>query len=462
MAGRILVVDSVAIERITMKVRLTTACHEVSTAASGAEALRMARLIHPRLVLIGASPGDMTGPALCAALRALPGGEDMAVLVQAQGEGRQQALRAGASGLTEPGMDELTLLARIRGLMRQDDSEAPAVRGLAESAATFLHASRPQAVFVADQPSTALGWRHALQHRVGFDISVSSPERALAAAAGGRAADLYLIAADIDQPGGGLRLLSELRSRPHSREAGFVMALTPERADLAPVALDLGAGDVLPVTLGAPATAGEAALRLDAELARKQVADRRRHEARRNLRWAMTDALTGLYNRRYAMPRLQALAEEARQSQQRLAVIVLDIDRFKQVNDSHGHPAGDAVLGEVAARLASFLPEDALLARIGGEEFLVALPGHGPGLARRVAEELRRAVMQAPVPLPPGSAEPGVTVTISAGLAVGGPEACDQAGLDPQALLALADRALLSAKSSGRNRIVISPQVAAA
>lgn len=465
MAGRILVVDGAPTNRITMKVRLSSACYEVATAASGQEALRMARLIHPQIVLIGTGLPDIGGPMLCAALRALPQGGDMPVLVLARGEDRVAALRAGASALIDPDGDELTLLARIRGLMRHEAAgfDAPAhAHGMAEPPAAFHHDPRPRAVFVADQPATALGWRHALQGRVDFAITVSEPERALGEAAAGRVAELYLIAADIRLSGDGLRLLSELRSRPHSRDAGFVVALRPERTDMTPVALDLGAGDVLPWDLAAPHFAPEAAVRLQTQLARKHEADRRRHETQRNMHFAMTDPLTGLANRRFALPRLSELAYEAQERQSDLAVILLDLDRFKRVNDIHGHPAGDAVLTEVASRLASALPEDAVLARIGGEEFLAVLPDCPPRAARRVAEELRRAVMAAPVRLPAGCDSAELGVTVSVGVAIGQGAALPQSGPDPESLLASADRALLAAKSSGRNRIVIAPQMIAA
>lgn len=463
MTGRILVVDGAPTNRITMKVRLSSACYEVATAASGQEALRMARLIHPQIVLIGSNLPDMGGPMLCAALRAQPQGGDVPVLVLARGEDRVAALHAGASALIDPQGDELTLLARIRGLMRHEAVALDdAIPGLAEGGAAFVHDTRPRAVFVADQPATALGWRHALQSRVNFAITVSEPDRALAEAAAGRVAELYLIAADIQQSGDGLRLLSELRSRPHSREAAFVVALRPDRADMTPVALDLGAGDVLPWDLAAALFAPEAAMRLQTQLARKHEADRRRNETRRNVHWAMTDPLTGLHNRRFALPRLSELALETQESRRDLAVMLLDLDRFKQVNDIHGHPAGDAVLSEVASRLASALPEDALLARIGGEEFLAVLPDCPPRAARRVAEDLRRAVMVAPVRLPAGCPTDELAITISVGVAIGHAGATHQSAPDPEALLASADRALLSAKSSGRNRIVIAPQMIAA
>ena len=90
------------------------------------------------------------------------------------------------------------------------------------------------------------------------------------------------------------------------------IVLRPERADLTAVALDLGAGDVLPADLAAPPVATEAAIRLEAQLARKREADQRRAETRRSVLWAMTDPLTGLYNRRYALPRLAEMLASAR------------------------------------------------------------------------------------------------------------------------------------------------------
>lgn len=461
MAGRILVVDGVPTNRITMKVRLTSACYEVKAASTASEALRIAALFQPQIVLIGASLPDMPGHELCAALRAAPGGTDLPVLIQAQGADRIAALRAGASALIEAFGDDLTLLARIRGLMRADPQVEQSAMELAESGATFLHDTRPRAVFIADQPATALGWRHALQGRLNFAISVSDPERALSEAARGRVPDIYLIAADIHQPGDGLRLLSELRSRPLSRDAGFVIVLRSERVDMTAVALDLGAGDVLPADLTLAPAATEAAIRLETQLARKQDADRRREETQRNVALAMTDPLTGLHNRRFALPQLTELFDQASQRGRPLAVMLLDLDRFKQVNDVHGHAAGDAVLVTIARRLARSMPPQALLARIGGEEFLVVLPDCSARQARGIAEEMRRGVMQTPVSLPPECAAVELTVTISVGIAIAD-NGLRATGLDPELLLARADRAMLSAKSTGRNRIIMAASALAA
>ena len=169
----------------------------------------------------------------------------------------------------------------------------------------------------------------------------------------------------------------------------------------------------------------------------------------------MTDPLTGLYNRRYGMSHLDRVAASSARSGRRFAVMLLDLDRFKTVNDVHGHAAGDAVLETVAARLRSSLHPKDMVARIGGEEFLVVLPETTMGAARQVAERLCRSVAGHPVRLDELSLE--VSVTMSVGLALGpcltdGPR---DTSAETRQILARADAALLAAKSDGRNQVTI-------
>lgn len=166
---------------------------------------------------------------------------------------------------------------------------------------------------------------------------------------------------------------------------------------------------------------------------------------------ASLDELTGTLVRREIRARGQQMLQRRRTGDQTLAVMMIDIDAFKTINDDHGHPTGDAVLRRIADTLRTQLRADALLGRYGGEEFLLMVPVESTGVAHAIAERLREAVAQADCPLAPGHA---VSVTVSIGVAlVGDSEAFDQA-------VARADEALYRAKRAGRDRVELSPATA--
>ncbi|SDK77132.1 diguanylate cyclase [Paracoccus chinensis] len=461
MEGQILVVDGTATNRITLKVRLAAACYDPLTARTGAEALGILARCRPSMVLIGGSPGDMDAIELCARIgRQAPG---LPVVMAVPQHRRIAALQAGAEAVLDLPLDDGSLFARIRGLMRDRQHHvAPSPGpGLAEEQQAFLpakSATAPTIMLIASDLGVARGWRQALAPRLSAQFRLADPERALAEGAIGLVPDLYLIAADMVRPGDGLRLLSELRSRRSSRNAAFAVAFEPDRQDMMSVALDLGAGDALPSVLGSPEVADEAALRLTALIRHKMSADGHRAAEERERSFAWTDPLTGLPNRRFALPRL---VEFCRGGQGSCAVVAIDIDRFKEVNDCHGHAAGDAVLAEVAARLDRVVPAHGFVARVGGEEFLAVLPDTSEATAAALTQHMRALVSGTPIPLPGREAGIGLRITISAGVA-GLKPGWQDARTRAEDLLQQADHALLRAKRSGRDQVMISGVGAAA
>jgi diguanylate cyclase (GGDEF)-like protein len=176
----------------------------------------------------------------------------------------------------------------------------------------------------------------------------------------------------------------------------------------------------------------------------------------RLVRAGLTDYLTGWHNRRYLHVRLREELARAQRQGSALALLMLDLDHFKQINDSCGHLGGDEALREVAARIESQVRASDTAARFGGDEFAVLMPGAGAAEARRLAERIRAAVTRSPVEAGPGLHLP---VSVSIGLAALAPPpgAGDLKALAEQ-LLAEADAALYRAKAAGRDRIEVHGQ----
>jgi diguanylate cyclase (GGDEF)-like protein len=171
---------------------------------------------------------------------------------------------------------------------------------------------------------------------------------------------------------------------------------------------------------------------------------------------ATRDHLTGVLNRGSFLERLEQEISLGLRQSLCFALVMLDVDHFKRINDTYGHPAGDAVLRHLASLLRSFSRFEDIVGRFGGEEFTVLLRNSGAEEALSMAERIRQAVEDEPFWVPRGDQECELRVTVSLGLACWNPE------LSQERLLAVADEALYQAKEGGRNRVVQSPGPAAA
>jgi two-component system cell cycle response regulator len=454
MSARILVVDDVAANRIIQQARLAAAFYEPMLAADGAACLAIAREEHPDLVLLDLGLPDIPGLEVLRRLRSDPACRDIPVIALAgpRAEERLAALAAGADDVMTRPANERVLLARLRNLLRlkaESDFPAPdamAITGLAEGPAAF----EPQGTIalVTPQSMPAEGLRAALAGQLRDRLVVLSRREALAEITAGQGREslpeVFILQDDGRNPSGTLRLLSELKSHQATRHAAVCVVGPAGEGDEAAMAFDLGADDAV----GPNVTAEELALRTRGLLRRKRHADRQRSRMQDGLRLAMRDPLTGLYNRRFAAPQLASVADRAREEGTPFAVMVMDLDRFKQVNDLYGHAAGDQVLVEVARRLSANLRETDVLARIGGEEFLAILPRSCMVTARRVADRLCQVMEDEPIHLASGEA---LQVTVSIGVAVAGVGGADSFAVER--LVEQADLALLESKGAGRNQV---------
>ena len=240
----------------------------------------------------------------------------------------------------------------------------------------------------------------------------------------------------------GLSLCSRIRAA-HFSEYTYIILLTghTEKSEVAR-GLEAGADDYITK----PFDSGELLARLQVGTRILTMQAQMKSQQRQLEELASLDGLTGVLNRRALEDRLHEAHAQARRRFNPLSVALLDLDRFKQINDTHGHQAGDRVLQEIAARVKDVTREYDSVGRYGGEEFMVILTDASSDAAQVAAERIRRKVADAPVEFDGR----WIPVTTSIGLAT---------SLEPdegqvQALIALADAGLYEAKRKGRNRIV--------
>jgi len=458
--GTVLIADAVSTNRILLKAQIAPWSYGVLMATTGADLLQLVERHTPALIILSDNLPDLRAAMLCATIKARQIGQTVPLIAMIQCDmdsHRIRLLRAGADDVFAFPFHDVVLQARIRSLIRaRTGAEELNLRdgtsralGLAEAEADC--SKRARVALLTPESATAHSWREELQACLpDADLTAYSFQNGLGQLVEDAVPDVFVVGLHGPLGAKGLRLLADIRANPQTRHCGIV-AIATDRAnhDLAATALDLGAGDLMAHGFSGP----ELSLRLASQIAQKRTQDDLRHSVKRGLRAAVRDPMTGLFNRRYAMPYLTRLIETNALTGRGFAVMVADLDHFKHVNDTFGHMTGDAVLTEAAARLRSDLRAEDLIARIGGEEFLIVLPDSTRKEALRAAERLRNTINASPF-FDPGTNRP-IHMTVSVGVAICNSECLRRkpAQDSANALLKLADDALYDAKDTGRNRV---------
>lgn len=464
MSGKILIVDDLVTNRIVLKVKLCAAHYEVVQAASAKEAMIRATCDRPDLILANARLPDVTAAEFVTALRRSEAARGIPVMLLQPGacqEERHAAFCAGVDDVLIQPVPETLLLARLRNLLRQHHSEQELSGQIGTSQALGFAEAHPgfdlpgRIGILARSRSEAEGMQSCLARTSTHDISIIETDHALLPLSGSHPpADVYLLRIAPLEAEEGLRLLAELKAAQRTRCSPVIALLDANSASLAVTLLDMGADDVI-INLS---DREELILRIATQLRRKRRAERLRAALRDGLKAAMIDPLTGAHNRRFAIPFLQRLIETSQSTGESFAVMVADLDFFKQVNDRYGHAAGDRVLCEVTRHLRAHLREGDMLARIGGEEFLIVVPATTRLRAQHTADRLCAMIAQTPIILSGHKATLHVTVSIGVTMANPSPR---RAAPPVGQLLEEADRALYAAKAQGRNTVTFCARSAA-
>jgi two-component system cell cycle response regulator len=453
MTARILVVDDIPANVKLLEARLLAEYFDVLTAADGYEALAICERNQVDLILLDIMMPGIDGFEVCERLKASPRTSHIPVVMVTaldQAADRVRGLKAGADDFLTKPVNDLQLISRVKSLLRLK-TLSDELRIRAETAHTMgmddmLRAGEGRAdeagqVMLVDGRANSQERIVKTLKPIADVVAISDPQAALFEAAESPF-ELVIVNANFDDYDP-LRLCSQLRSLERTRFLPILLITEQGADDMVVRALDLGVNDYIV----RPLDPNELVARSLTQIRRKRYNDRLRASVKQSIELAVTDALTGLHNRRYLDNHLNLLFNRSMARGRPLSVLITDIDRFKQVNDIHGHDAGDEVLKEFANRVRSTVRGADLACRFGGEEFVVMMPDTSPEVAAGVAERLRAAVENTPFTLKRSGEL--LNVTASFGIA-----SRASSVITPDQLMKQADLALYEAKNTGRNRVV--------
>lgn len=453
MSARVLVVDDVMANVKLLEAKLTAEYFEVVTALDGPSALELIEDVKPDIVLLDVMMPGMDGFEVCKRIKANPATEHIPVVMVTaldQASDRVAGIEAGADDFLTKPVNDIALMARVKGLVRlkvmMDELRLREATGeaigvdLVNGAHPEEDLARGNLLVIEERRIGAQKINDTLSELYNITITPTLDECNQAL----ETQEFDLIIVNLSVEGfDGLRLCSHVRSNEKTRNMPILVLVDDGDTDRLVKALEIGVNDYVQ----RPIDRNELYARGKTQLRRKRYADRLRSNFQKSVELAITDPLTSLYNRRYMFSHLETLMQESVDTNKTVSYIIVDIDYFKSVNDTHGHDIGDEVLKEFSERIITNIRGADLACRYGGEEFVIIMPDTDLSFAYMVAERMRLYVADRPFEVE--GLEEKLDLTISIGVTCSEGE-----GDTTAAMMRRADQALYRAKRDGRNRVV--------
>ncbi|MBA8667061.1 PleD family two-component system response regulator [Holosporaceae bacterium 'Namur'] len=452
MTAKILVVDDIVFNVKLLETKLKQEYYEVFVASNGVEAVKKAKELNPDIILMDVMMPEMDGIEATKIIKNDPNTMHIPIIIvtalNAQ-EDKVNGLSAGADDFLTKPINDHALITRIKSLLRlkfmMDELRARHVTSnqLGVGEEIIIDESNKiegaKVILVDDDVAQAKKIKEKL-NSAGISVDTVTEEQETLSLAEKNNYGLFIISTQLIDSDG-LRLCSHIKN--HDKLRGIPILIIVEEADEKTLTkgLEMGVNDYLLY----PVESNELLARTTTQIKRKNYQDALRENYIHNLSLSVIDQLTNLYNRRYFDIHIKNLVTNAASTGKNLSLIMLDIDHFKNINDTYGHQAGDVIIQEVARRILLGVRPADLSARYGGEEFVVILPDTKLEDAIKVSERIRQSVEMYPLTTVNSSE---IKCTISLGVSA---LSSDDS---PENLLKRADQCLYKAKEGGRNRVV--------